>query len=52
MKLRSPVEIGKEHLADLVRMTPLLFDVDKSRLDVSGIREITVEAEVLVGESR
>ncbi len=46
------MEIGKEHLADLVRMTPLLFDVDKSRLDVSGIREITVEAEVLVGESR
>ena len=56
MVSRTPVsktmEIGKEHLADLVRMTPLLFDVDKSRLDVSGIREITVEAEVLVGESR
>lgn len=44
--------IGQENLADLVRMTPLLFDVDKSRLDLRNVKEITVEADVLVGKVR
>lgn len=44
--------IGKEELLDLVRMTPLLFDVDLHKLDLSGITEITVEAEALVGKVR
>ncbi len=44
--------IGQEHLADLVRMTPLLFDVEQRKLDLRGVDEITVEAEVLVGTVR
>ncbi len=56
MVSKTPVSktmaIGPEDLADLVRMTPLLFDVDRSKLDLSNIKEITVEAEVLVGKIR
>lgn len=53
---RTPVSrtlpIDPAHLSDLGRMTPLLFDVDKSKLDLSDVKEITVEAEVLVGKAR
>lgn len=48
-KLTRTMEIGGQNLDDLIRMTPLLFDVDKSKLDVSDVKEITIEAEVLVG---
>lgn len=44
--------IAPEDLEDLIKMTPLLFDVDKSKLDVSAVTEITVEAEVLVGRKK
>lgn len=43
------MSIGREDLADLAAMTPLLFDVDKESLDLSGITEITVEGQILVG---
>lgn len=43
------MEISEEDLLNLVNMTPLLFDVDKASLDLSGISEITVECQVLVG---
>jgi len=51
-KVSRTIPVRPAHLADLVQMTPLLFDVDKSRLDVSDVGEITVEAEVLVGKAR
>lgn len=41
--------IGREDLADLAAMTPLLFDVDKASLDLGSITEITVEGQILVG---
>lgn len=44
--------IEAENLKDLVQMTPLLFDVDKAAVDLSKIREITIEGEVLVGRRR
>lgn len=44
--------IDANDLADLVRMTPLLFDVDKSKLKLDGVTEITVEAEILVGKKK
>lgn len=34
-------------LEDLVRMTPLLFDVEKAALDLSAVTEITVEGEIV-----
>lgn len=46
------LELGREDLTDLVRMTPLLFDVDKNKLQLDDITEITVEAEALVGKRR
>ena len=46
------MEIGGENLEHLVRMTPLLFDVDKKKLDLRGLREITIEGEVLVGRKK
>lgn len=39
-----------ETLDDLVRMTPVLFDVDKHALDFSDVSEITVEGDILIGK--
>lgn len=44
--------IGGGDLTDLIRMTPLLFDVDKGAVDTSAIKEITVEGQVLVGRRK
>lgn len=52
MLVSATKPIGAEDLADLVRMTPLLFDVDKNKLNLDAVKEITVEAEVLVGKKR
>ena len=41
--------IAGEDLESLLRMTPLLFSADKAQIDRSGIREITVQAHILVG---
>lgn len=49
VKLTKTMEISGQNLEDLIRMTPLLFDVDKTKLDVSNVSEITIEGEVLVG---
>lgn len=49
-KVSHTMAIDEKSLEDLIYMTPLLFDVDKSRLDLRSIAEITVEAEILVGE--
>lgn len=52
VKCTATRELSGENLDNLVRMTPLLFDVDKSRLDLSGVKEITIEGEVLVGRKK
>lgn len=44
--------VSHEDLSDLVRMTPLLFDVDKNILNLDGVKEITIEAEILAGKRR
>ena len=49
VKCTATRELSRENLENLVRMTPLLFDVDKSKLDLSDVKEITIEGEVLVG---
>lgn len=41
--------VSSEDLSDLVKMTPLLFDVDKNVLDLNNVKEITIEAEILTG---
>lgn len=48
----NTMAIDKETLKDLVNMTPLLFDVDKSKLDTSNVNEITIEAEILIGHKK
>ena len=52
VKCTATRELSGENLENLVRMTPLLFDVDKSKLDLSGVREITIEGEILVGKKK
>ncbi len=52
VKCTKTMAIEDQALEDLVRMTPLLFDVDKSKLDVSAVKEITIEGEVLVGRKK
>ncbi len=44
-------EVSEEILPDLLHMTPVLFDVERNRIDFSGIREITVEGELLIGRA-
>ena len=43
--------ITSEQLQALLSMTPLLFHVDKSKIDWSDLTEITIEAEILVGKT-
>lgn len=52
VKCTKTQELSGENLDNLVRMTPLLFDVDKSGLDLSSVTEITIEGEVLVGRKK
>ena len=52
VKCTQTKELSGENLENLVRMTPLLFDVDKSNLDLSDVKEITIEGEVLVGKKK
>lgn len=43
--------ITAEQLQALLSMTPLLFHVDQSKIDWSKLTEITIEAEILVGNA-
>ena len=43
--------ITAEQLQALLSMTPLLFHVDQSKIDWSQLTEITIEAEILVGQA-
>ncbi|MDU6551394.1 MAG: methyltransferase domain-containing protein [Streptococcus mitis] len=42
--------ITAEQLQALLNMTPLLFHIDQSKIDWSQLKEITIEAEILVGK--
>ncbi|MCI7730366.1 putative RNA methyltransferase [Enorma burkinafasonensis] len=42
-------ELSPEALEALVAMTPLLFHVDRAAIDWTDVREITVEADILIG---
>ena len=43
--------ITAEQLQTLLSMTPLLFHVDQSKIDWSNLTEITIEAEILIGQA-
>lgn len=43
-------EVGEEALRALVHMTPLLFNVDVTKLAWDDLTKVTMEAEVLVGQ--
>ena len=43
--------ITTEQLQALLSMTPLLFHVDQSKIDWRQLTEITIEAEILVGQA-
>ena len=42
--------ITADQLQALLSMTPLLFHVDQTKIDWSQLKEITIEAEILVGK--
>lgn len=44
--------VSAAQLEHLLRMTPLLFGVNKALVDWSGLTRITVEAEILAGKAR
>ena len=43
--------ITAEQLQTLLSMTPLLFHVDQTKIDWSQLTEITIEAEILIGQA-
>ena len=43
--------ITAEQLQALLSMTPLLFHIDQTKIDWSQLTEITIEAEILVGQA-
>ena len=43
--------ITAEQLKALLSMTPLLFHIDQSKIDWSQLTEITIEAEILIGQA-
>lgn len=45
-------EVTPEERDVFIRMTPLLFAVDKSVIDWSQVKEITVEGELLIGKKK
>ena len=44
--------VSPEERDIFIRMTPLLFAVDKSKIDWSTVTEITVEGELLIGKKK
>lgn len=50
--LSNTMPISQETLKVLAAMTPLLFDADKSLLNLSDITEITIEAQLLIGKAK
>lgn len=48
-RVTNRMSLAPEAFAALLAMTPLLFSVDASEIDWSGLDEVTVEADVLVG---
>ncbi|MGN0658440.1 MAG: putative RNA methyltransferase [Emergencia sp.] len=51
-KVTRTCPLNEGNLQDLAGMTPLLFGVDKTLLDLSSLKEITVEAEILAGRKK
>lgn len=49
-KITSDYTLSEEEREAFISMTPLLFHVDKENIDWSDIEQLTIEAEVLVGE--
>ena len=43
--------ITTDQLQALLSMTPLLFHIDQSKIDWSQLKEITIDAEILVGKA-
>lgn len=44
--------VNEEERDIFIRMTPLLFAVDKTKIDWSVVKEITVEGELLIGRKK
>lgn len=44
--------VNEEERDIFIRMTPLLFAVDKAKIDWSVVKEITVEGELLIGRKK
>ncbi|MGN8914619.1 putative RNA methyltransferase [Anaerofustis butyriciformans] len=49
-ELNQTKEISLENLKSFLDMTPLLFDIDKSKFDYNNISEITISATALIGK--
>ena len=43
------VPVDEALAANIARMTPMLADVDRDKLDLSGIHSITIDENMIVG---
>lgn len=51
-KVSKTFEMPLEDIEAFAAMTPVLFSVDMSRIDLASLKSLTVEAEILVGKRR
>ena len=51
VRVTKTFELSEAQARDFLAMTPLTFDVSPDALDASALKEITVDAELLIGQS-
>lgn len=49
-RLTYQLPVTERHLENFIQMTPMTFNVDKDKIDLSGIGQITIDVEIIIGK--
>ena len=50
IRAKNTINVNKKQLKNLIRMTPLMFDIDLENINYNDISEITIDGEILIGK--
>lgn len=50
IRAKNTINVNEKQLENLIRMTPLMFDIDLENINYNDISEITIDGEILVGK--
>ncbi|MCQ4795586.1 methyltransferase domain-containing protein [Anaerofustis stercorihominis] len=50
VRAKNTIRVNSKQLENLIRMTPLMFDIDLENINYNDISEITIDGEILVGK--